>query len=286
MWSDTLYTAEVAATQEALDTLASIKWAQPLLDRLKKQGGILQKNKPLLFEVRYAFLLSKAGVTAEYEYPTGVGNSTVEFRIHGTPEWFIELVSIQAREAAKRAVRQTGLIYEQSFSSDAKDRAQSEEAEMITAEQKIVEKVFTKGHPTKFPLPTNKRLHAIVADMRGYLDGGGGTRLDYRQMAFGAAGIPQDLSELIHYWKDEKGKLWPIKGLFEESNPLVGARYIQERIHFIGFVCEQNYTPNEIRESSYYLCNWHLFADQKAAIAAFSDYPLKPESKKGSKFYS
>jgi hypothetical protein len=82
------------------------------------------------------------------------------------------------------------MIYEQTLRTDATDHRQSEEAEMLTAEQKIGEKVFADGRPTKFPVPSSA-VHAIVVDMRGYLDEGGDI-FDYRQMAYGPSGIPAD----------------------------------------------------------------------------------------------
>lgn len=61
----------------------------------------------LMFEVRFAQELQLAGVTAEYEFRVGVGDSTVEFRLNTTPTWLIELVSVRTSDAARRATRKT-----------------------------------------------------------------------------------------------------------------------------------------------------------------------------------
>ena len=94
-----------------------------------------------MFEVRFAQELHRAGVTAEYEFHAGVGDSSVEFRLDTTPTWLIELVSVRASDAAKGAIRQVELIYEQLLRPTPDDTGRSEKAEMIATEQKIGEKV-------------------------------------------------------------------------------------------------------------------------------------------------
>ena len=272
MWSDTLTVQEAEYTKRVLAALKTMPWARPLVNRISTAGGLRAKTMPLLFEARFAFELYRVGVESEYEYAAGEGDSTVEFRIPTSPEWLVELVSIRPSQAIKRATRKTGPIYEQLLSTNAPDRAQSEEAEMITAEQKIGEKVFANGAPTKFPVPSTA-FHMIVTDMRGYLDRGGDI-FDYRQMAYGAGGIPPKKSWMIHYWKGTPGKLAPIRGLFETSNRLRAAPYIQERIHFLGFVCEREYREGEIPDIAYYLANPHFFGSQKEVEEAFQSFPL------------
>ena len=270
MWSDSLNAPEVEFTQHAIDALKSVSWAQPVLERLRQAGGLKSENMPLMFEVRFAYELHRAGKVAEYEYGAGVGDSTVEFRIQGDTTWLIELVSIRTSQAARNAIVQNGPYFQQRFSSNAEDRAQSEEAEMITAEQKIGEKVFTNGVPTKFPLPQNDIFHVILADARGYLDHGG-DGYDYRQMACGASSIPP---QWIHYWKQDSGKREPISGLFEKSCRLRAAPYIQERIHFLGFICEREFCDYEIPDKAYYLPNPQLLSNEKAWEVC-KLYPLK-----------
>lgn len=227
-----------------------------------------------MFEVRFAYELKRAERVASYEYNAGVGSSKVEFYIPGEITWLIELVSIRASQAAQRAITKkvmppNDIFFEQIIiSNNPCDIAQSPEAEMITAQQKIGEKVFSKDRPTKFPLPKDNFYHVILSDMRGYLDSGGDS-YDYRQIAYGAAGIPGNRNGLLHYWKNE-----PIKGLFEESCPLKAARSVQKRIHFLGFVCEQKYREGEIPETALFLPNYHLVSDEEVKAISES-FPLK-----------
>lgn len=276
MWSDTLKTREADYTQRALNALREVEWATPLLKLVDSAGGLVATAMPLLFEVRFAYELHLAGVTPDYEYATGENGSSVDFRIPDTRDWFVELVSLRASDAAKAAIRETGMIYKQEFSTTASNRSQTEEAEMITAEQKIGEKVFADGKPTKFPVPADS-IHVIIADMRGYLDEGG-DNFDYRQMACGASGIPAEFNWMVHYWQTGPDKLEAIAGLFEKSNPLRASKYIRERVHFLGFIREREYAEGEIRNNAYYLANPHLFASEAEARAAFNTFPLQPES--------
>jgi hypothetical protein len=227
------------------------------------------------------------GVTAKYEYETGVGSSTVDFYISvGGIEWLVELVSLQVSDAVKDATCYDGLVSSVELSSDAVNPKQSPEAGMIRAQEKIAGKVFSREDGlVKFPPVQPRRYHVILCDMRGYLLRGG-DQWDYRQMAWGHAGIPVSHPQremLIQYWpKREDGLSEPIKGLFEESNPTRGAKYIQERVHFLGFVNEQKYGEGCVQEGSLYLANWHLFSDDGSAKDVYcAHYPMK-KMKKGS----
>ena len=84
MWTDHLTLKEMQRTQRAIAALSATAWARPLLSRLHDAGGIKSENVPLMFEVRFAQELQQAGVIADYEFHAGVGNSTVEFRLHTT----------------------------------------------------------------------------------------------------------------------------------------------------------------------------------------------------------
>jgi hypothetical protein len=281
VWSDSLTTDEAEATRAAIDRLRAAAAAQPLITRLTEAGGVARENKPLMFEVRFADELRSAGIDFAYEFDAvGSSGSTIDFAFATDVSWLVECVSIKASEAAKRAVRQVGMIYEQSLSSIANDQRQSPQGEMILAEQKIAEKVYRTGRPIKFPEPRQQQYHMILVDTRGYLDGGG-DNFDYRQMAYGWRGIPRDEEWLIHWWRDAEGKHVPVSGLFEQTNPLKGAATVRERIHFIGFVREEDYEPDEIRRRCYVLANPHLFADEAAARFAWLSYPLRRPEQSG-----
>jgi len=277
MLSDRLRSTEVQRTERAIETLGNVPWAKPVLARLRRAGGIKPENMPLMFEVRFAEELHRAGVTAEYEFPAGVGKSTVEFRLNTAPTWLIELVSVRTSDAARRATRQIGPLYfEQFFHPKPEDPGRSEEGEMITAEQKISEKVLSGRRPTKFP-PRDGSLRLILTDMRGYLDEGGKPE-DYYEMAYGwrvlARLSPDHWEVMVHRWTGQDGRVEPIKGLFEPRNPLAAAQLIRERIHFLGFVKEEKFSDNEIRQMSLLLPNPELFATQREVESAYSTYPL------------
>jgi hypothetical protein len=266
--SDRLRMTEVSRTRAAIEELRSVAWARPLLARLARAGGVRSDNMPLMFEVRYAHEVHRCGGTAEYEHNAGVGASTVEFKLGGSPSWLVELVSVRKSAAMRRATRSSGIVAVLS-PNPRSDRSQSEPAETITAEQKIAEKVFTHGKLTKFPRPSCS-FHMIFVDMRGYLDRGG-SLLDWRQMAYGPSGVlPR--GQAIQWWEGR-----PIRGLFERDNPIEGAQYVRERIHVIGFVREENYRPGELQNTAYYCPNPSLFASDQEAAAAFASYPLRPD---------
>lgn len=191
MFSDILTTAEAELTRRAIEALAGVEWARPLLRRVAEAGGVVPAAMPLLFEVRFAYALHRCGRTAQYEYGAGVGGSTIEFRIPGARDWLVELASVRESEAAKAATRQRGPLYEQALITPppGAPRAvaeRSSEAQMIKAQEKIGVKVFAKGQPTKFPFP-GAAIHAILTDMRGYLPGRRG-RAGLRADRLGSSG--------------------------------------------------------------------------------------------------
>jgi hypothetical protein len=273
MLSDRLTSREKDYTHAAIDVLRTVSWADPLLARLSAAGGLMSANMPLMFEVRFAYELHCSGGTAEYEYKAGVGNSTVEFRIPGSQPWLVELVSVRKSDAMRRSTTERGIVTILNPDSDS-DRSQSESAEVITAEQKIAEKVFAKGKPTKFPKPVSF-FHMIFVDIRGYLDAGG-DRMDWLEMTAGTSNLPRDRYMGIHYWREPHGKPQPVRGLFEKDNPIQGARYVQERIHVIGFVRERKYISGEIHNSAFYVPNRIHFQSDQEVANAFNSYPLRP----------
>ena len=278
MLSDRLTHKEAKYTEKILNELITVEWAKNLVNRVNLSGGLISENMPVLFEARFAYELYKKGFQFEYEYPAGVDESTVDFRIARPQEWLIELVSIRRSDGLKRATKQTGPFYEFKLSTNSSDPHQCAEAEMITAEQKIGEKVFTDGKPTKFP-SVNTAYHMIVTDMRGYLDQGGDV-YDYRQMAYGASGLPKDKYMFIHFWEIQPGKKEPVKGLFEKDNPLQSSKYLRKRIHFLGFIREKDFVEREISEKTYYLGNPYLFNDDDQKMKrAYKTFPLSKEIK-------
>lgn len=269
MWSDVLTQAEVIYTKRIIHVLRSVSWAAPLVRRFEQAGGPSLATMPLMFELRFAYELHQADAVADYEYRAGVGDSTVDFRIRSSPEWLVELVSVRESEGLRRATQDMGLFRTKVLSSDAADPSQSEEAEMITALQRIGQKVCVNGEPTKFPEPEG-RIHAILADMRGYL-GEGGDEYDYIQMANGTRAIPPAEAWRIHYWQGE-----PIRGLFENvsGHPLRAAPLARARIHMFGFVTETQFEEGEISRKTFFQANPNLLPKETDQLATYRSYVL------------
>ena len=169
MFGEILTTSEVDYCRAACDELRGVPWVAPLLARLDGERWNYQ-TKPLLFELRVAAEIHRAGLTARYEYPTGIGSSSVDFQFeHEGHEWLVELVSILVSDAVKAATWDDGVRFGTTLSPDAADPRQSPGAELILAQQKIGEKVWDGDTWVKFPAPTPARYHLILADMRGWV---------------------------------------------------------------------------------------------------------------------
>ena len=278
MWIGILTREEHDFTEKAICELKKIDWARSLIDRLNDRGGLQNRNLSLLFEVRFAYAIHKSGYIAEYEYKTGIGDSSVDFRIKSKDkEWLIELVSIQESNAVKNSTTTRTLtdgIEESSMilSTDADDRRQSDEGELLKVQEKIGEKVFSENRPIKFPDLKENTYHIIFVDTRGFCGGVPPDRHHLRQIVLGSKRMKP---EYISYWKNNQGQLEPIKGLFEGNNPLKAASAARKRIHFLGFIAEENFNDTEILEKAIYLPNPELFCEKKDLQIVWDAYPLK-----------
>jgi hypothetical protein len=277
MWGDALTRTEVEFCEKVREQLATATWAQPLLRRIPTRAGLDYGSKPGLFELRFAGEIDRLGLTADYEFAAGVGSSTVDFRIacHGF-EWLIELVSILTSDAVTRATEHHGSFSSTRLSSDSVDRTQSEEGEILLVQQKIGEKVFSSNQPIKFPQPSPRRYHLIVADVRGF-GLGGGDLWDYREIAYGPAGVTCEHREFLrHYWRTPDGKILPILGLFDPANTKQRfTRVLQERVHFLGFCNDEEYALGSILRHTHYLANPSMFPNDTVANDAHRQYPLR-----------
>jgi hypothetical protein len=289
MWADCLTTEEVAGTLDAADHLSRLAWAAPLLSRSasildRLRIGLIDKDAyranpvtpaemSFLFEIRFARALADVGLTATYEHASGVGNSTVDFRVDLDVPWLVELVSLHESDAFKAATWTDGVFQGYVLRTKADDPKQSEEGETLKAQERIGAKVFDrKRGPIKFPEPGDS-VHMIMVDSRGFMGDGHGDAADWRQMIHGPVGLEH---HLVKHWTNPKtGVTAPIRGLFEQDCPLPAARIAQERLHVIGFVCENSFTISEIQQQSFYLCNPAWFASEEAARLAMSRWPLK-----------
>ena len=261
-----------------LNSLKNIPWIKPLIRRIEEAGGISKKNKPLLFELRFAADLHNIGLSADYEYKTGINDYSVDFRIiKDNYSWLVELVSIEISDAVKSATKYEG-PYEETILVTGAGK-QSGEGEIVRVQRKILEKVFEKKKHIKFPTVSDNVFSLILIDMRGYLGKGEvlSDKDDYREIAYGKAGLERKNRWMLHYQKDRKGKEVPTIGLFEENNPLIGVSTLQERIHFLGFVAEKEFGPGKLLKQIYYLANPLLFNTNESMLEVYNKMPFRKE---------
>lgn len=276
MFGEILTTREVEFCECVRAELAGVSWAEPLLGRIPPRDQLNYACKPYLFELRFAGEIHRRGLTAKYEHPTGIGDSTVDFRIlHEGTEWLVELVSILTSNAVRGATTEQEPFFWTILSSDAADPTHSEEGEIILVQQKIGEKVQRAGKPIKFPTPQPRSYNVILADARGF-GITGGDLWDYREIAYGPAGLPGQVAPFRHCWKEPDGAVTPILGLFDPANEKQrAAGVVRERVHFLGFCNDQVYEPGSVPLKSYYLSNPTLFEPADGGAQAYSGYPLR-----------
>jgi hypothetical protein len=84
---------------------------------------------PLLLEIRIAYAFQQNGVEPQYEFATGSETKSVDFHVHGSPEWLIEVVSLRESDAIKDATLRDGLLTSVILNSLSADPKQSEEGD-------------------------------------------------------------------------------------------------------------------------------------------------------------
>jgi hypothetical protein len=275
-WSEILTESEANFMQSRVfPHLAGLPWARPLVDEVQRRGGLTYDNKPMLFEAHVAYALARAGANPiTYEHPTGVGSTTVDFRIGTAPTWLVEVVSIQRSNAARAATISAGpftvfrLSSPQSAQSE-QERRQSEEGESLLVVQKIGEKVYDRTGPIKFPPPQADCFHMLIVDMRGHF--GGGDIHDWKQIAFSAEVAPEELRK---YWLLNDRRV-PMQGVWSERNPMRFAATARQRLHAIMFVAEEVYADDRLTEGAWIAGNPHLFRDEATARAVLQTFPLR-----------
>jgi hypothetical protein len=268
VWGEILTAGEVEYCELLRKRLARLEWAKPLLAKLPAKAALTYNHKPLLYELRLAAELAVLELAPRYEAATGVNGSTVDFelKLDGLV-WRIELVSILTSDALKAASWDGGNFFGAQLSSGGPDLRQSVEGEILLTQQKIGEKAFAGGRPIKFPVPAANNRHLIAVDVRGMAITGADSD-DCREICYGHHGV---LTPFAHYWKTSDGKPSPILGLFDPANDRQrAAPTIRERIHFVGFSNDQEYTEGSLLRSFLYCSNPSMFKSTAEEIAALS----------------
>ena len=275
MFGGDLLTREIEFTRCVLDELSGVNWAKPLVQEIHRRGGIVAKNGPMLFEARVAYALHQANINPIYEYKAGVGESSVDFYLLGPPKFLVEIVSLQESQGVRNATwKQDGFIRfclsDHNLYEEGKDR-QTEVAQLLYAQWKLIEKVYAKGRPIKFPIPTKNVYHVILADMRGYLGGAGlfGSSEDFIEIVYGGACLLSQTRWRPHGIPQKDGTRSFLTGLFQTNKeyPSLGGRYLRQRVHLIGFVVERAYQPDEIgtKASTCFFSNPYLLKPMEAS---------------------
>lgn len=267
---DFLSRPEADASELAMQELASVTWAQPLLNIIRSRGGITRANMTFLFELRFALALHRAGIATDYEIQGARG--TIDFGFtSGGRAWRVELMRLletnAAREAAwRRSTDDRFAVFGRMLNTDAPDPLQSEEGETIKAIERICQKFERDGQAYKFP-PLDGALHVLLIDFRTFLLGGDSQ--DWIHVGLGADFVAHDA--LRRYWRDR-----PITGVFDPRTKLRGATFARERVHFLGFVNERTFTCNELPSAIEFVANPRLFQEPDEARAALACWPIQP----------
>jgi hypothetical protein len=268
--------AEAEKNRRALELLKHVSWARRLANEVQKDDP----TQGILFELRFAYEIERLRLVPEYEHKTGVDDTSVDFRLAASsdvPAWNVELVSLDRSKAVEKATisdEGSGLhveILDLGLPGDPCEDArrihnkQTVEHEMLRAISALEKKVYDakKQRPIKFPIPDGLAINMLLVDVRLYEGMGFLDRDHCRQIVGGSAIVKHDLN--VH-WDPDSDQ--PIRGLWSVDNDRAGARHARERIHVIGFVHEEVYDDDEIREVTVLFQNPHLPCDG-------TTYPLR-----------
>ncbi len=268
---------ECAYTQTCIQQIQPCSWAQDLIEKINKER-FTPLSMPLLFEIRFAYALYKTDLAIQNSYKAGTKNSEikdsdVDFCVtekNGT-KWLIELTSIDESDEVKENTVVSGNF--QFYKGDLLKSYRRAQSAFFGKAAKLDKKDRSIIRPTKFPLPESNQYHIIILDMRGFgLNGSGLDEGDYKSIVDGEVDerhvnqLTHDFNKLAEYYKNI------LIGIFDSRHPDPRAKYLQERIHAVGFLNEKNYADGEIEEIL------DLFPNPKFSDIAnelISSFPLK-----------
>ena len=259
--------------QAIIAELRTADWARSLISKINENGGIIRANKALLFELRFGYALSQTGLHPNYEV-RGEGESTIDYGFtSNSGAWAVELMRLEETDATRRATRsetdEDGIEWSsQTLSSRGADPAQSEEGETLKAVQRICQKFERNGRPHKFPQPATGCWHALVVDLRTFLTARSDV-FDMAHIALGGSVLTNDFHR--RYWQ---GQL--ISGVFDERTSVRGAIEARQRLHFLGFVNEEEYAPGQFAAGTTFFANPFLFQQIEDVRTAMATWPLQP----------
>jgi len=272
MFSDPLTIPEVMSGKRIYDELKKIVWAKKLLNDNKVKTAISCKPnsrrkvselfaiKSALFELRFAGLIHSLNLTAEYEYKTGVGGSSVDFKIEkNKKQWLIELTSLKESIEVKKNTRVKGNQF--CYLSISKNNENSPEVfDLIKVQNAIINKTINNdGKPIKFDKHKRNVYNIILIDMRAF-NAGAADYFDCFNIVNGSELLLNPkYGFYVRYWIDEKGQSSLIKGLFDKAYPDKNAKNVRNRIHAIGFVLEKDFSDNEMNKKIMFFPNPKFF---------------------------
>lgn len=244
--------AEPDKHERALSALAREPWATGLVSTARRRTA----TRGDLFELRFTYEVFLRGLSPVRPFRAGVGTTNIDFRVPHTIPWNIELLSVNESEAISRAreadeedgvsieTLDLGLVDDQVENERRIAAKQTPEHDMQRMVSKLGEKVSdANGQPQKFPVPDGTFVNMLLVDVRSYLGGDGSIdRVDCRQMLYGPSAVAADLIA----FDPKTGE--PFRGLWDGKNRAPYAALARERIQVVGFVHEEEFADDEIRQ--------------------------------------
>ena len=258
-WTDILTTDEYMFSQEVSKELKEVTWTKDILNNTKIKNALeidvhsdlydIREAKAALFELRFAFAIHNAGLTAQYEYKTGQDGSSIDFFVHDPStqrKWLFELTSLSISNAVKENTFQNG-HFTTYLSNSYHDKNSPEVRDIIKAQNAIFSKICDEaGNLIKFPEPSPNCYNIIVVDMRSF-NAGISDFNDYKLIAYGNKEVNEHYWQ---YWVDQNDQKSGIKGVFDKDHPDLRSKCLQERIHVIVFIKEKRYFAGEMNNNN------------------------------------
>ncbi|MDP3269796.1 MAG: hypothetical protein Q8M40_12235 [Legionella sp.] len=281
-FTDYLSVSEVNFTTDIAKELIQVIWAEKLLQDNKISHSLQiqpdsQRNysefnevKSALFEVRFAYALHTKQLIAEYEANTGIGNTTVDFKVKSNGNtWLIELTSLRESTAVKSATSNDKDNFTQYISISDEKTNSPEVLDLIKLQNaiygKVTKEINNKYTPIKFPKIADNTYHTIIVDARSFNAG----IFDYHDFFIVVNGSHRlrniDEGFLCRNFIDKKGNSSHILGVFEENNNNERSKITRESIHFICFVVEKEYKKSGLLEKMIVFANPKYFLDAEEA---------------------
>ncbi len=195
----------------------------------KKDYFYLTNYKHTLFKIRFAYLLYLINIPVKYSYQTTSSYERIDFKTISVPGVFINLASIESRTTLEKPIKPNN-------SSPFRWSIPLGETDLINMKHVIMDKIIDKKNKAHtFAECNNHNINMVILNVKK-LNHGLTNVMQYYDFLYRDDLV---LAKLFGFIPPQVSQHELDKGIFCHED--ISTKLIQEQLHAIGFINEENY---------------------------------------------